>query len=149
MKNKSAAQTPGPSPLRMVEIILPWITLGILLHSGAVPVVSAEVRVAGGASSQLDPELTGLVLIEELNCAACHARGVCVFGASLCGVRARSACRLCGVRAIGVPHAWRARVCADVSARPAFAPRAGRKGWRSRRLPGRGVAAREPRAASS
>ena len=72
MKNKSAAQTPGPARLRVAEI-LSLVTLGVLLHFGAVPVVSAEVIVAGVASSQLDPELKGLVLIEELNCAACHA----------------------------------------------------------------------------
>ena len=49
------------------------ITLGIMLLLGAVPVVFAEVIVPGVASSQLEPELKGLVLIEELNCAACHA----------------------------------------------------------------------------
>ncbi len=36
------------------------------------PVAFAELVIPGLASSQLDPELKGLVLIEELNCAACH-----------------------------------------------------------------------------
>ena len=42
----------------------------LLLSMG--PVVCAEVVIPGLASSQLDPEIKGLVLIEELNCAACH-----------------------------------------------------------------------------
>ena len=50
-----------------------FITLGVMLSSGAVPAAFAEPIVPGLASSQIDPELKGLVLIEELNCAACHA----------------------------------------------------------------------------
>src|SRR5205085_2756096 len=53
--------------------IFPLIALGTVLLFSAVPVVFAEAVVPGIASSQLDPELKGLVLIEELNCAACHA----------------------------------------------------------------------------
>ncbi len=67
-KNKSAAPIPGKARLRVTGI-LSWIALGGLLHFGAV----AEVIVPGVASSQLDPAMKGLVLIEELNCAACHS----------------------------------------------------------------------------
>ena len=64
IKHKPAALTPDSG-----AGILLWITLGVMLHCAAV----AEVIVPGVASSQLDPALKGLVLIEELNCAACHA----------------------------------------------------------------------------
>ena len=47
-------------------------TLGTMLLFGVVPVAFAEVIIPGLATSQLDPELKGLILIEELNCAACH-----------------------------------------------------------------------------
>ena len=56
---------------RLAEI-LRLITVGAMLLFSAVPVVFAEAIIPGLASSQLDPELKGLVLIEELNCAACH-----------------------------------------------------------------------------
>ena len=45
---------------------------GTMLLLRVVPVAFAEVIMPGLPSSQLDPELKGLVLIEELNCAACH-----------------------------------------------------------------------------
>lgn len=72
IQHKSAAPAPGTARLRVAGI-LSWVTLGTILLSGAVPPALAEVIVPGVASSQLDPELKGLVLIEELNCAACHA----------------------------------------------------------------------------
>ncbi len=50
-----------------------FLSLGALLLSLHAPIVLAEVIVSGLASSQLDPELKGQILIEELNCAACHA----------------------------------------------------------------------------
>ena len=43
-----------------------------MLLLGGTPDASAEVIVPGLASSELDSELKGLVLIEELNCVACH-----------------------------------------------------------------------------
>ena len=49
------------------------ITFVTLLQFSAVPGVFAEAIVPGLASSKLDPELKGQVLIEELNCAACHS----------------------------------------------------------------------------
>lgn len=52
---------------------LPLLVFGGLLLFSAAPVVFAEAVVASLASSKLDPELKGHVLIEELNCAACHA----------------------------------------------------------------------------
>jgi mono/diheme cytochrome c family protein len=50
------------------------MALGLLLFV-VLPVAGAEAIVPGLNSSQLDPDLKGLVLIEELNCAACHAAG--------------------------------------------------------------------------
>jgi len=44
-----------------------------MLLCGVAPVVFAEAVIPGLATSKLDPELKGQVLIEELNCAACHA----------------------------------------------------------------------------
>ncbi len=40
-----------------------------------IPVACAEAMIPGLAASQLEPELKGLVLIEELNCVACHPGG--------------------------------------------------------------------------
>ena len=48
------------------------LTLEILLLLGMAPVAWAQPVIPGLASSQLDAELKGLVLIEELNCVACH-----------------------------------------------------------------------------
>ena len=52
--------------------IFPLITLAALLLFSAAPVTGAEVNFPALASSKLDPELKGQILIEELNCAACH-----------------------------------------------------------------------------
>ncbi len=49
------------------------LLLVILMVVAGSKSTRAEVAVPGLASSQLDPELKGQVLIEELNCAACHA----------------------------------------------------------------------------
>ena len=57
-----------PSPGRLGHLLL-----GILAALRLSLSVQAEVSLPGLASSQLDPELKGQVLIEELNCAACHA----------------------------------------------------------------------------
>lgn len=46
--------------------------IAVLLCSIVIPDALAEPMVPGVALSQLDPELKGQVLIEELNCAACH-----------------------------------------------------------------------------
>ncbi len=58
------------------------ILLVAAIAIGTVPVAFAEVIVPGLASSQLDPELKGLVLIEELNCAACHLSEASLAGRS-------------------------------------------------------------------
>ncbi len=55
---------------------LPRIGVGAVsavLLLGAVPDAFAEAVIPGLGASQLAPELKGQVLIEELNCAACHA----------------------------------------------------------------------------
>ena len=57
-------------------------TRGTMLLLSLVSVAFAEAVVPGLVSSQLDPELKGLVLIEELNCAACHASDAAFAGRS-------------------------------------------------------------------
>ena len=52
---------------------LPRIILMTVLSVAVTPTLFAQVVVAGLTSSRLDPELKGLVLIDELNCAACHS----------------------------------------------------------------------------
>ena len=52
--------------------MLQRILLGALLLLSVAPVAFAEVAIPALASSQLDTDLKGLVLIEELNCAGCH-----------------------------------------------------------------------------
>ncbi len=46
---------------------------GALLLLSFVSLAIAEPIVAGVNASKLEPELKGLVLIEEMNCVACHA----------------------------------------------------------------------------
>ena len=72
LKNRSAPLETVTARLRATRI-LTWVALVTTLCIGAVPTLFAEVIIAGVASSQLDPALKGLVLTEELNCAACHA----------------------------------------------------------------------------
>ena len=43
-----------------------------MLYFSVVPVALAQPIIPGLVSSELDPKLKGLVLIEELNCVACH-----------------------------------------------------------------------------
>ena len=69
---KAAASSPSTAAAR-VAAILTLIILGALLLLDSVPAAFAETIVPGLASSQLEPELKGQVLIEELNCVACHA----------------------------------------------------------------------------
>lgn len=52
-----------------------WLPVILLLTAWsftAAPTLFAQVVVAGLTASKLEPELKGLVLIDELNCAACH-----------------------------------------------------------------------------
>ncbi len=58
---------------RPITKIIPLLALGTLLLGSLVPVAFAAVVIPGLAASKLDPALQGLVLIEELNCAVCHA----------------------------------------------------------------------------
>jgi mono/diheme cytochrome c family protein len=71
-EHEPAALAPATAKHRVAGT-LRRIAHGAMLLLGVVPVAFAEVIVPGLASSQLDAELKGLVLIEELNCAACHA----------------------------------------------------------------------------
>lgn len=52
--------------------IFGFLTLGMLLIFSQFQSVQARVLLPGVAHSQLDSDLKGLVLIEELNCEACH-----------------------------------------------------------------------------
>ncbi len=67
-----AARLLSTATPRVAEI-LPLITLGTMLLFSTVPMAFGEAVVPRLSSSQLDPELKGQVLIEELNCVACHA----------------------------------------------------------------------------
>ena len=51
---------------------LPLLILGTALLFGAAPALLAESVVPGLAGSRLEAELKGQILIEELNCVACH-----------------------------------------------------------------------------
>ena len=55
----------------MSQFLLP-IRLGSMLLFLAAPVLVAEPIFPGLTKSELEPELKGRVLIEEMNCAACH-----------------------------------------------------------------------------
>lgn len=61
--------------------LLSMLALGLLL-SGSISVTFADPILPGVSSSQLEADLKGLVLIEELNCVACHAGGVGLAGRS-------------------------------------------------------------------
>ncbi|MEY4570373.1 MAG: hypothetical protein RLZZ398_1812 [Verrucomicrobiota bacterium] len=67
---------------------LPPIRLSPLLLLLAAPVLFAEPIFPSLTTSQLEPELKGRVLIEELNCAACHS------GESSLAARSKKAPRL-------------------------------------------------------
>ncbi len=69
----------------------PLLSLGTILLFIAVPAVFGEAVVSGLASTQLDPELKGQVLIEELNCVSCHT------GDPSLAVRSKKAPRLTDV----------------------------------------------------
>lgn len=56
----------------MTKCLRPLILVTLLLLAAA-PDVWAQAIIPGLANSELDPELKGLVLIEEMNCVACHA----------------------------------------------------------------------------
>ena len=57
--------------LRSQLIVL--LVLGIMGWANVVPLLFAAPLVSGVTSSYLQPELKGLVLIEEMNCVACHS----------------------------------------------------------------------------
>ena len=67
--NSPATLESLPHLLRSYRLLL---TLGTTLLFSAVTAVFAAPLFPGLTSSQLEPELKGLVLIEELNCVACH-----------------------------------------------------------------------------
>jgi len=48
------------------------ILSGLFILLCGIPAAFADVIIPGLAHSQLEPELEGLVLIEEMNCVACH-----------------------------------------------------------------------------
>ncbi|NCF94072.1 MAG: hypothetical protein GWQ05_24390 [Verrucomicrobiaceae bacterium] len=55
----------------MIKFVL-LLSFGVSLLIGIAPPTIAQVIIPGLTSSQLDPESQGSVLIEELNCVACH-----------------------------------------------------------------------------
>ena len=74
-----------PARLRFSIIVYCILTCGSLAAWGGV-------IVPGLASSQLDPQPKGQVLIEELNCAACHASEAAFVAASKKGPRLALVC---------------------------------------------------------
>ena len=72
---------------------------GALLLLSFVSLAIAEPIVAGVNASKLEPELKGLVLIEEMNCVACHA------GDSSLAARSKKAPRLAEIGSRANP-AW-------------------------------------------
>lgn len=54
--------------IRFVQLI----SLGACLLLCVAPAAFSQSIIPGLVSSELDPELQGQVLIEELNCVACH-----------------------------------------------------------------------------
>ena len=62
-------------PIRLRFSVTVTVALAALAAQG-------EVMLPGVASSQLDPQLKGQVLIEELNCAACHESAAAFAAAS-------------------------------------------------------------------
>ena len=60
----------APLPKQLPTRLNILIALTLL---SAVPTLFAEAIIPGAASSKLEPELKGLVLIEEMNCVACHS----------------------------------------------------------------------------
>ncbi len=68
------------------------------LLPGLLASTFAEVVIPGLVSSELEPELKGAVLIEELNCAACHAGDAALSG------RSKKAPRLSAVGSRVNPH---------------------------------------------
>lgn len=67
------------------------IVVGVAVAGSAGPSLLAQVVVQGIASSKLDPGRQGLVLVEELSCAACHA------GEASLAARSKKAPRLADV----------------------------------------------------
>lgn len=51
----------------------PFFPIGVILLLGVASPGFAESVVPWVSSSDLDPDLKGLILVEELNCAACHS----------------------------------------------------------------------------
>lgn len=58
--------------LTVVSHPLQFITLGVLLLHGMVTPAIAEPVIPAISNQQLEPEIRGQILIEEMNCVACH-----------------------------------------------------------------------------
>lgn len=65
--------TPTPIPIPARKKLTRSICAGVVLLLGGNPAAVAGPVIPGLAASQLEPGLKGVVLIEELNCVACHA----------------------------------------------------------------------------
>ncbi len=94
----SPCRTGGREKKRIPQGLLSPIVLGVMLLMSSLPDLLAEVILPGVVNSQLDPALKGLVLIEELNCAACHT------GALALATRSKQAPRLAAVGSRINPH---------------------------------------------
>ena len=74
------ASSIGPQPASRITpplrpCFLALVALGTALLFGTATTALAEPIFPGVASAQLEPQLKGQILIEELNCVACHSGG--------------------------------------------------------------------------
>lgn len=85
--------------------------LGTLLLIAATPSSFAESAILGVETSALDPQLKGLVLLEEMNCGACHSNAPAE-------LRFRKAPRLADVGSRVNPHYIEAFIADPHGAKP-------------------------------
>lgn len=90
----------------------PLLAFGFILYWGVSSCVFAEVVLPAVAASQLDADLKGQVLIEELNCVACHP------GDASLAARSKKAPRLADVGSRVNPNYLEAFVCDPHGTKP-------------------------------
>lgn len=88
--HSTPTSTPVWAKSRRADLFWGFI-LGVMLWLNGMPWMSAAPILPGIATGQLSSELKGLILIEELNCSACHAADPAL------GNRSKKAPRLSGI----------------------------------------------------
>lgn len=104
-----------PSPWRLNESVARVLilvgTIALLFRCGVTGAL-ADVVISGLATTQPSTALKGLVLIEELNCAACHAKGTAL------AARSKTAPRLAQLGSRVNPHYLEAFIAAPQHIKP-------------------------------